>query len=64
MDSTRDSLVAAQAEQYGVEVLCEGWNPLVAAATEPAGAKRGLMAGLAGVDVDTFLPRVYRFQQV
>jgi hypothetical protein len=63
MDSTRQDQPAANDEQYGVEVLCAGWNPLVAAAAEPVEACRGLIADLAGMEVETFLARVYHFQQ-
>jgi hypothetical protein len=63
MDSTRQEAPAANDEHYGVEVLCAGWNPLVAAAAEPMGACRSLIAELAGIEVDTFLVRVYHFQQ-
>ena len=61
MDSTRNDRPAANDEQYGVEVLCAGWNPLVAAA-EPVEACRGLIAD-AGMEVEAFLARVYHFQQ-
>ena len=64
MDSTQHEISAANDELYGAEVLCAGWNPLVAAVAEPVAAARGLIAELAGVDSDTFLARVYQFQQV
>jgi hypothetical protein len=63
MDSTRDNPAAANDAQYDVEVLCAGWNPLVAAAAEPVQACRGLIADLAGGEVETFLARFYQFQQ-
>lgn len=63
MDPTRPHQLAANDEQYGVEVLCAGWNPLVAAAAEPVEACRGLISELAGMEVEAFLTRVYHFQQ-
>lgn len=63
MDPTRDNPAAANDAQYGVEVLCAGWNPLVAAAAEPVEACRGLIAELAGGEVESFLARFYQFQQ-
>ena len=63
MDLTQHNLSAANDEEYGVEVLCAGWNPLVASAAEPVEACRGLMAELACVEVEAFLARVYHFQQ-
>jgi hypothetical protein len=62
MDSTRQFAQAANDEQYSVEVLCAGWNPLVAAAAEPVEACRGLIAE-ATTEVEAFLSRVYHFQQ-
>ena len=62
MDSTRDKLAAANDGYYGVEVLCAGWNPLVAASAEPVEACKELVADL-GSEVETFLARFYRFQQ-
>ena len=63
MDSIAHDQAAANDEHYGVEVLCSGWNPLVASAAQPVEACRGLMAELAGVEVETFLARFYHFQQ-
>ena len=63
MDSTPHILGAANDEQYGVEVLCAGWNPLVAAAAEPRKGSRGLVAELAGVEAESFLARFYHSQQ-
>jgi hypothetical protein len=61
MDST--PLSAANDALYGIEVLCAGWNPLVAAAAEPVVARRGLIAELAGGEIEAFLARFYHFQQ-
>lgn len=63
MDSTEDQLTAANEAKYDVEVLCAGWNPLVAAVAEPVEVARGLIAELTGVDVETFLARFYQCQQ-
>jgi hypothetical protein len=62
MDSTRDRRAAANDTHYGVEVLCAGWNPLVAASAEPVGVCKGFVADL-GSEVEAFLARFYRFQQ-
>jgi hypothetical protein len=62
MDSIQPGLSAANDAQYGVEVLCAGWNPLVAAAG-PVTARRGLIAEPAGSEVEAFLARFYHFQQ-
>ena len=63
MDSIKRTLSAANDAQYGVEVLCSGWNPLVTATAEPVEACRGLIAELAGAEVEAFLARFYHFQQ-
>ena len=63
MDSIQHNLSAANDAQYGVEVLCAGWNPLVTAAAEPVEACRGLIAELAGGEIEAFLVRFYHFQQ-
>ncbi len=63
MDPTRDDPAAANDATYDVEVLCAGWNPLVAAVAEPVDAASGLIAGLPGGDIETFLVRFYQFQQ-
>ena len=63
MDSIRNDLAAANDEHSGVEVLCAGWNPLVAAVAEPVEACRGLIAELAGGEIEAFLARFYQFQQ-
>lgn len=49
--------------EYGPEVLCASWNPLVAAIAEPVEACRELVAELTGSDVDSFLASFYRTQQ-
>jgi len=63
MGPTPQAALAANDEQYGIEVLCAGWNPLVACAVEPMEACRSLLADFAGMEVEAFLARVYRFQQ-
>ncbi len=55
-----------QPEDYGMEVLCASWNPVVTAVVEPAGrACRELLADLSAVDVDAdaFLRQFYRCQK-
>jgi hypothetical protein len=63
MDSIQSGGDAANDAKYGVEVLCAGWNPLVAVGAGPVEAARGLVVELANVDVQAFLARFYQFQQ-
>lgn len=50
-----------QPDEYGTEVLCASWNPVISAVSEPIGqACRELLADLSGVDVDSFLRQFYR----
>ncbi len=54
----------SQPEDYGVEVLCASWNPVVTAVAEPAGhAGRELPDGLSAADADSFLKLFYRCQK-
>ncbi len=54
----------SQPEDYGVEVLCASWNPVVAAVAEPVGrACRELVDELSAVDADAFLKQFYRCQK-
>ena len=54
----------SQPEDYGVEVLCASWNPVVAAAVEPVGrACRELLTDLSADDSDAFLKQFYRCQE-
>ncbi len=63
MDSTTNEPAFGNPAEYGPEVLCASWNPLVNALAEPVGAARGLIAELKAVDVEAFLARFYRCQQ-
>lgn len=63
MDPTNDQPVLSEQAEYGLEVLCASWNPLVAAIAEPVDTCRGLVADLASADVDSFLTSFYRSQQ-
>jgi hypothetical protein len=49
--------------EYGVEVMCASWNPVVAAVAEPIGQARAWLAERSAVDADTFLAQFYRCQQ-
>lgn len=49
-------------EDYGVEVLCASWNPVVAAVAEPVRVCRELLADLSAADGDAFLRQFYRCQ--
>ena len=63
--ATSDTPTApSQPEDYGVEVLCASWNPVVAVVAEPGGrACRELLADLSVGDVDAFLKQFYRCQE-
>ena len=63
MDATSEKPAQDTQADYGQEVLCASWNPLVAALTEPVEACRELVAELAAGDVESFLASFYRSQQ-
>ncbi|HEY0665575.1 MAG TPA: hypothetical protein VGD24_05885 [Gallionella sp.] len=58
--------VAVAAEEYGDEVMSAGWNPQLEMAGEfpvaPLNQHINLLADLAGMDVDTFMKRLYECQ--
>ena len=57
---------APEVEEYGDEVLCAGWNPQLALASESPVARGdrhiNLPADLMDVDVDAFLKKMYEYQ--
>ncbi len=60
----KTAIAAPEAQpQYGLEVLCASWNPVVTAITEPVEACREIVAELATIDVEGFLSSFYRSQQ-
>lgn len=63
MDTTSEKPAQDIQADYGLEVMCASWNPLVAALTEPVEACRELVADLATGDVESFLASIYRSQQ-
>lgn len=63
MDQELDNAARLDRPEYGLEVLCASWNPLVAAIAEPVEACRELVAELATGDVEAFLTSFYRSQQ-
>jgi len=63
MDPTLEKPAHEPRDEYGLEVLCASWNPLVAALAEPVEACRELVAELAATDADSFLASFYRSQQ-
>lgn len=63
MDATSEKPAQDTQADYGLEVLCASWNPLVAALTEPVDACRELVAELAAGDAESFLASFYRSQQ-
>jgi hypothetical protein len=54
-------------EEYGVEVMCAGWNPLLTLVGEisvdPTNRHVNLPADLAISDVDAFLKKMYELQR-
>ncbi|MND06222.1 hypothetical protein D3C83_274880 [compost metagenome] len=62
MDSTPEKPVQSEQAEYGLEVLCASWNPLVAAIAEPVEACRELVADVA-TDAESFLASFYKSQQ-
>ena len=63
MDARDLNLDGCSPESYGSEVLCSGWNPLVAAVVEPISQVcRELLAELVVTDVEGFLQQFYRSQ--
>jgi hypothetical protein len=50
-------------EEYGLEVLCASWNPVVAAVAEPVRVCRELLTELSASDGDAFLRQFYRCQK-
>lgn len=52
---------AQQPLQYAEEVLCANWSPLALLLAEPLA--RAQKSVLDGVDVETFLARLYLCQQ-
>ena len=63
MDTPLEKPAQDTQADYGQEVLCASWNPLVAALTEPVDACRELVTELATGDVESFLASFYRSQQ-
>ncbi|HSN40940.1 MAG TPA: hypothetical protein VLT92_12160 [Burkholderiales bacterium] len=64
MAASETSSDSFQPEDYGVEVLCASWNPVVTAVAEPAGHPgRELPDGLSTAEADSFLKQFYRCQK-
>ena len=63
MDMTSEKPAQDTQAEYGLEVLCASWNPVVTALTEPVEACRELVAELAAGDVESFLASFYRSHQ-
>lgn len=55
------------AEEYGEEVMCAGWNPQLTLVGKGPVAQLNkhvnVLGDLAGVDVDTFLKKMYEYQR-
>jgi hypothetical protein len=63
MDPKLEKPAQAPQAEYGLEVLCASWNPLVTALAEPVAACRELVDGLAADDTESFLASFYRSEQ-
>jgi hypothetical protein len=51
-------------EEYGEEVLCSGWNPVVAmTCPQHLPVRTPLPPGLAAVDAEAFLRKMYACQR-
>ncbi len=57
----------APVEEYGDDVMCSGWNPQLALASECGTARVdrhiSLPSGLENVDVEAFLRKMYASQR-
>lgn len=53
-------------EEYGDEIMCAGWNPQLALAVESPVAtvdrREPFPGGMAQVDIDSFLQKMYKYQ--
>lgn len=63
MDTTKELPAQTRQAEYGQEVLCASWNPLVTALAEPAEASPEHVAEPATGDVESFLASFYRSEQ-
>jgi len=63
MNPTKEKPAHDNPAEYGLEVLCASWNPLVDALAEPVEACRELVADIAASDAESFLSSFYRSQQ-
>ena len=62
MSSEHHENPTPQPQPYAEEVLCAGWNPVVLLLAEPlAHASKPVAAD--GSDIESFLARLYRWQQ-
>lgn len=63
MNATSPKAKAANADQYGPDVLCASWIPSVADAADEVRVRRESVIEAAAGDAEGFLPRFYRAQQ-
>lgn len=63
MDFELEKTVRSLDPEYGLDVLCASWNPLVAALAEPRQTCHELLAEIASTDAETFLARFYACEQ-
>ena len=63
MDTRNTHPALAKSQDYGVEILCANWNPVVSAVVEPVGYnRREWVADVSTLEVDKFLQQFYRCQ--
>lgn len=61
MDDTHKSSETSRSEEYGTEVMCANWNPVVSVVVEPIGQVcREWLADISSSEVDGFLRQLYR----
>ena len=48
---------------YGLEVLCANWTPIISALGEPVTRVCAVLADAATADVESFLTRFYQSQR-
>lgn len=63
MSDTPKTPLPAPAPDYGVEVMCASWNPVVAVVVEPIDQAKAWLSEHSAADAETFLTQFYRFQQ-
>ena len=63
MTLRRDLAMPLPPAEYGVEVLCAGWNPAAVGALDPATRVQEQRVEAVVADAESFLALFYRTQQ-